>query len=112
MLVTLAILWVDMTVSYALMVGRTTAELRMVMHNWSMLQFLALGPLMGLSNQTLTFLVGWSFYKKTPWFFRYEKVSPLQNVLMKFISLLWLLYTLYELFQHAFALQAFRSSLF
>ena len=112
LVLTLLISWVDLVGSYILMVGKTTPQLMAMIRNFSMGQFLFWVVLVGINREILYFLTGWTFYKKKPWCFPYGEVDPLQNVLFKFVGVLWVLDAFYRIFHTFFSIQAFRNHFF
>jgi hypothetical protein len=108
LLLVLVIHWVDMVGSTFLMIGKTTQELRLMIHNFSTSEYVFWVVLMGFDKMIFYFLTAWTFYKKTPWYFTYEEVDPFQNVLFKFVGALFFFFAIFKTYEVlAVTIQAF-----
>ena len=108
LLLVLFLYWIDEGGSCFLLLGKTTQELGLMIHHFSTGEYFFWVVLMGFGKTIFLFLTAWTFYKKTPWYFTYEEVDPLQNVLFKFVGTLFFLFAIFKTYEVlALTIQAF-----
>ncbi len=93
-------------VTFFQLVGRDHLYVREILRNWTVPQFILEINFEGLCHELFFGAIGWSFMKKTPFYFDYPEPNPLQGLIIKFIGFLWILYTTMHFVDHVFSLIA------
>lgn len=81
-------------------VGQNSTAWTLSIEHWPRSKFLwrVLGE--GFLSTIKDILVGVSFFRKTPFYYVYPKINPLQNILLKFTGVLWISTTLFYFILH------------